>query len=242
MDISEKAIAGGRASITVNKELQRVTRASLEAVENPEILCQFPSRSNQIKTLLVLKAPKTSSSYRKIFLPKTVAELLIDRKKEQEYIMEALGDEYHDYNLVMAGPTGFPTESTTITDLFKKLIRDHDLPKVVFHSLRHSSITYKLKLNGGDIKAVQGDSGHAQASMVTEVYSHILDEDRQHNAELFEEAFYSGRSGFSESSRTKEEKKDTAAAVPPDMEMLMHLLGNPETANLLKQLVKALDK
>ena len=34
-----------------------------------------------------------------------------------------------------------------------------DSPKVVFHSFRHSSITYKLKLNGGDIKAVQGDSG-----------------------------------------------------------------------------------
>ena len=43
------------------------------------------------------------------------------------------------------------------------MIQEHDLPKVVFHSLRHSSITYKLKLNGGDIKAVQGDFGHAQA-------------------------------------------------------------------------------
>jgi len=43
----------------------------------------------------------------------------------------------------------------------KDLIADNDLPPVVFHSLRHSSITYKLKLNGGDIKAVQGDSGHS---------------------------------------------------------------------------------
>ena len=29
-------------------------------------------------------------------------------------------------------------------------------------------------MNGGDIKAVQGDSGHAQVNMVTDVYSHIL--------------------------------------------------------------------
>jgi ComB4 competence protein len=42
----------------------------------------------------------------------------------------------------------------------------------------------KLKLSGGDIKAVQGDSGHAQADMVTEVYGHILDEDRKKNAQL----------------------------------------------------------
>lgn len=36
----------------------------------------------------------------------------------------------------------------------KKLI-DNYLPLVVFHSFRHSSITYKLKLNGGDMKSVQ---------------------------------------------------------------------------------------
>ena len=52
------------------------------------------------------------------------------------------------------------------------------------------SVAYKLKLNGGDIKAVQGDSGHAQVNMVTDVYSYILDDDRRKNAELFEEAFY----------------------------------------------------
>ena len=61
---------------------------------------------------------------------------------------------------------------------------------VVLHSLRHTSVTYKLKLSGGDIKAVQGDSGHAQADMVMEVYGHILDEDRRKNAELMENAFY----------------------------------------------------
>lgn len=63
----------------------------------------------------------------------------------------------------------------------------------MFHSLRHTSITYKLKLNGGNIKAVQGDSGHSQSKMVTDLYSHILDEDRQQNATLFESAFYGGK-------------------------------------------------
>ena len=33
-------------------------------------------------------------------------------------------------------------------------------------------------------KAVQGDSGQAQATMVTEQYSYILDEGRQANAQL----------------------------------------------------------
>ena len=70
------------------------------------------------------------------------------------------------------------------------LFKDHNLPPVVFHSLGYSSVTYKLKLNGGDVKAVQGESGHAQISMVTDVYCHILDDERKKNAELFEYIFY----------------------------------------------------
>ena len=41
-----------------------------------------------------------------------------------------------------------------------------------------------------DIKAVQGDSGHAQVNMITDAYSHIPDDDQRKNAELLEEAFY----------------------------------------------------
>ena len=63
---------------------------------------------------------------------------------------------------------------------------------MVFHSLRHTSTTYKLKLSGGDIKAVQGDTGHAQATMVTERYAHILDDDRRVNAARFQKEFYGG--------------------------------------------------
>ena len=47
----------------------------------------------------------------------------------------------------------------------QKVIDEHGLPDVVFHSLRHTSVTYKLKLSGGDIKAVQGDSGHGDRGM-----------------------------------------------------------------------------
>ena len=56
--------------------------------------------------------------------------------------------------------------------------------------MRHSSTTYKLKLNHGDVKATQGDTGHADLQMVMEVYAHILDEDRKINAQRFEYAFY----------------------------------------------------
>lgn len=55
--------------------------------------------------------------------------------------------------------------STRLRNKMQEIIDELGLPDVVFHSLRHTSVTYKLKLSGGDIKAVQGDSGHAQADM-----------------------------------------------------------------------------
>ena len=78
----------------------------------------------------------------------------------------------------------------TASRLLEKQLLALGFPKVTFHSLRHSSITYKLILTGGNIKAVQGDSGHAQAEMITERYGHIIDSCRKQCAQDFEEDFY----------------------------------------------------
>ena len=103
----------------------------------------------------------------------------------------SIADNYYDYGLVIALGNGRPCEDRVIGQAFNRLKKKANLPDVVFHSLRHSSTTYKLKLNHGDIKATQGDTGHAQPDMVTEVYFHILDEDRKVNAQRFETGFYS---------------------------------------------------
>ena len=119
---------------------------------------------------------------------------------------------------------------------FNRLKRNADLPDVVFHSLRHSSTTYKLKLNHGDIKATQGDTGHAQPDMVTEVYSHILDEDRKVNAQRFETGFYSRPDLRGAEKALREE-----AGCKPTAELLQLLIGlqdKPELVSFLSELVK----
>ena len=241
VDISPESIAAGKAYVYVNKELQRVDKSVMKALEKKDVLRVFPELRESNKTVLVLKKPKTATSTRKIFLPKTVAEMLVEWKREQDFTKEALGSEYADFDLVMANGLGMPTEQSRITALFAELIEKNDLPKVVFHSLRHSSITYKLKLNGGDIKSVQGDSGHAQAQMVTDQYSHILDDDRKNNAALFEKAFYSGKGSDSIESpaETGSEAKAANSGVDPDL--LAKILSNPEMAALLTSLAKSLN-
>lgn len=232
VDISQESIANGTTHIYVNKEIQRVSRDVLETLEKKDVITIFPATSKTTKTVQVLKTPKTLSSIRKVFLPKTVAEMLVRWKAEQDEAKTLLGDEYTDYQLVFASPFGMPTEGAIIRKGMQKLIEKNNLPPVVFHSLRHSSITYKLKLNGGDIKAVQGDSGHSQAQMVTDQYSHIIDENRVHNAQIFEETFYQQK----EPSTTKQAEAISNAGIDPDV--LNKVLQNPDLLALLQALSK----
>lgn len=199
------------------------------------IILKFPAFFARTNTALVLKEPKTKTSTRKVFLPKTVAEMLKERYQEIQEYKELFGDEFQDFNLVFCNANGRPMESQIITRALQKLIKDNDLPPVVFHSLRHSSITYKLKLNGGDIKSVQGDSGHAQVKMVTDVYSHIIDEDRRLNAQRFEETFYQKKNPSEVNGATVEPKKEPQGIT--EEAMLNYMVQNPDFLQKFKVLL-----
>ena len=107
------------------------------------------------------------------------------------------------------------------------------LPNVVFHSLRHSSTTYKLKLNHGDLKATQGDTGHAEIDMITKVYAHILDEDRKINAQKFESAFYSNPDLRKVAPPPEESQPQTIDIAA----LIEQLQKSPELANTLASII-----
>lgn len=186
-------------------------------------------------TRLILKKPKTDSSVRKIWLPKTVAYILRQWKNSQDELKDFLGSEYQDFNLVTALPNGRPCEERVMLSAFNKLREKAGLPQVVFHSLRHSSTTYKLKLNHGDLKATQGDTGHAEIDMITKVYAHILDEDRKVNAQKFESAFYTlTNPDLRKIAPPKEETKEPVLDLNALIEQLKQ---SPELAHTLAELV-----
>ncbi len=234
VDISDESIEQGKALIYINKELQRVNKEAMEKLGDKDVLYKFPAIFCRNTTALVLKTPKTESSIRRIYVPKTVALMLKQRYEDIQDLKDLFGEEFTDYNLVFSNANGKPIEGQVISRGLQILIREHNLPPIVFHSLRHSSITYKLKLNGGDIKSVQGDSGHAQMKMVTDVYSHILDEDRRMNAERFEQQFYSGKGTAAVTKTTEGQNNDDKS----DVEKLIELLQKPELAALVKALNK----
>lgn len=171
-------------SLQISKTLCRVSKDAMLMLEERDVLRIFPADAHS-RTVLVLKSPKTESSNRVVYFPPSLKHSLFGWQNEQK--KSTIGELPR---LIFAYEDNRPLQGGVLTKHFQKLLAKCNLPKVTFHSLRHSSITYKLVLTGGDIKAVQGDSGHSQADMITEIYGHILDANRRKNTEKFEEEFY----------------------------------------------------
>ena len=233
--IDDGDIAADDAYIFIDKELSRCSKQAIEMIGEKDIYHIFTPLLSNTSTRIVLKKPKTDSSIRKVWLPKTVAYILREWKKAQDELRDFLGDEYQDYNLVVALPNGRPCENRIIEKEFLNLKEKAGLPNVVFHSLRHSSTTYKLKLNHGDLKATQGDTGHAEIDMITKVYAHILDEDRKINAQKFESAFYSN-TNLRNVKPPQEEPQPTQIDLNALIEQLQK---SPELANTLASIISA---
>ena len=188
-----------------------------------EIYKQFDTQlKRECKTVLVLKSLKMNGKARTVWIPRTVAYMLKEWKKKQNEIKKKFGSIYDENDLVICFEDGKPIEKTNIEKRFKKFIKVNNLREVVFHSLRHSSATYKLKLSKGDIKATQGDTGHKSADMITKRYAHIIDEDRKVNATKFEDEFYA--------SKENEEKDDAS-------ELLDILKNNDALREQLKKML-----
>lgn len=235
--IEDENIAADNAYVYIEAELTRASKQAIEMLGEKEIFHIFTPLMPNTSTRLILKKPKTKSSERKVWLPKTVAYILREWKKAQNELKSFLVEEYQDFDLVVALPNGRPCENRIIEKEFSLLKEKAGLPNVVFHSLRHSSTTYKLKLNHGDLKATQGDTGHAEIDMITKVYAHILDEDRKINAQKFESAFYANPDLRNvkppqESEQPQAQTLDLAALVE-------QLQKSPELASTLAALLTA---
>ncbi len=130
--ISDEDIAADNAYVYIDKELTRASKRAIETLGEKDIYYIFTPLMPNTSTRIILKKPKTDSSIRKVWLPKTLAYILREWKKSQDELKGFLGDEYQDFDLVVALPNGRPCEDRIILKEFAKLREDAGLPKVVF--------------------------------------------------------------------------------------------------------------
>jgi integrase len=74
-----------------------------------------------------------------------------------------------------------------VTQYFRKLTTEVDLPPIRFHDLRHTHATIMLRL-GEHPKIVSERLGHSNIQMTLNLYSHVTPDMQKDASDRFEEA------------------------------------------------------
>ena len=183
--------ADGRGAISISKTMQRANKDALEKLDPNQVYHTFPDRRAGSKSSLILKKPKTKKSNRILYMTKPLkAELLawLEKLKQDE---QNAPEKYSNCGQLFRLSDGLPIAPELLTKWYRLWRVEHpEFEQIVFHGLRHSSATYQLMISGGDVKAVQGTTGHATADMLVNTYAHIQQSSRVELGRKFEEGFY----------------------------------------------------
>jgi integrase len=118
------------------------------------------------------KSTKTGRG-RLIALPVlAVTELRQHRTRQAERLLR-LGVALNEDHYVCARLDGGPSHPTQLTRMFSQFMRDHKLPQIRFHDLRHSHATHMLAA-GIHPKIAQERLGHSSIAVTMDTYSHAL--------------------------------------------------------------------
>ena len=184
--------AHGRGTISVSKTMQRANKDALEKLDPNQVYHTFPDRREGSKSSLILKKPKTKKSSRILYMTKPLKEELqawLEKLKQNE---QSAREKYSNCGQLFRLPDGLPIAPELLTKWYRQWRSAHpEFPRIVFHGLRHSSATYQLLQSDGDFKSVQGNTGHATASVLMDTYAHTQDKPRLELTEKIEANFYS---------------------------------------------------
>jgi integrase len=210
--------------IRINKIVQRVSREALEAVPPTQLKKIFEAKIPDKKSVLILKNPKTEESTREVYLTEPLIEELKTRQAYLESCKQFWGKDFGDHDLVFSQDDGSPIEPKLCEKWFSKWQSrtSLDVSGLVFHEIRHSSTTYKLTVSDGDIKSVQGDTGHASSKMVLDGYAHTMNSNRLEMVRRVENDFY----GTSENeSKLPNDIDGLIANIKSDPEMMQKFIA-----------------
>ena len=183
--------ADGRGTISVNKALQRADKVALSKIDPSQIYHTFPDRREGSKSSLILKRTKTKKSNRILYMTKPLKEELLAWLEKMKQDEQNAPEKYSNCGQLFRLPDGLPIAPDVLTKWYRMWRAEHpEFEKIVFHGLRHSSATYQLMISGGDVKAVQGTTGHATADMLVNTYAHIQQSSRVELGKKFESGFY----------------------------------------------------
>ena len=131
--------------------------------------------------------PKTASGKRVISLPAFLIDMLKKHQRRQLEYRKTV-DNWQMLDLVFPNFSGGYTHPNHMGDLFRKLLKEAELPPIHFHDLRHSAASILLCM-GVNIKVIQELLGHSDISITLRTYSHLLPSMQQEVVETWNDVF-----------------------------------------------------
>lgn len=140
----------------------------------------------------LVRAPlKTGGSRRTLALPGvTVAAFKRQRARQKEARLIA-GSRWQETGYVFTSSIGTPLDARNVVRHFHAALDRAGLPRMRFHSLRHSAASFLIAM-GASLEDVKQSLGHSQISVTSDFYSHLLDEGRTETAARMDRAFGTG--------------------------------------------------
>ena len=133
----------------------------------------------KVKSTVEKDKTKTTSSRRTYPMTPEIKNLLLDLKAQQEGDREFYGNTYHEGDYVFRWGDGRPFSPDYVSQKFRKLLKEHNMPHIRFHELRHSAASNLLNMDF-KLEDVKDWLGHSTIKTTADVYGH-LDASRKKN-------------------------------------------------------------
>lgn len=129
--------------------------------------------TQRVNGKIIEKPPKTNSSIRKLQITSVTASLLKEYKHAQLLEELRLGSKWIKTKKVFTGEFGGPMPPETPSHIFENILKKHNLPKLKFHELRHTSVS--LLINAGiQTQMISKRVGHSSVTTTSDIYGHIF--------------------------------------------------------------------
>ena len=134
---------------------------------------------------LIYGEPKTKSSRRIIKVSNVAMQALSEYRDYQMQQYKQLGMEFNPNCFIFEGYDGVLMRPNTLTHRFHKIVKEHDLPPVHLHSLRHTMATLLID-QSLPLTAITASLGHSSPHTTALIYAHALRQNAAKAAEAMD--------------------------------------------------------
>lgn len=135
----------------------------------------------------ILTSTKTRKSNRIVPISDLVMNELIKYREQQENWKAQLGELYQHEDFVISTETGSKQDPRNVLRVLKRLITTSGVTQIRFHDFRHTHASILIS-NGVDVVKVSKRLGHANAKITLETYAHLVPNEDNDLADIFEKA------------------------------------------------------